>query len=311
MSQPYIGRFAPSPSGPLHAGSLVAAMASYLDARAHGGKWLLRIEDVDKPRSVPGADKYIMTQLTALGMTWEGEVWYQSHRDAAYQAAFDTLAARGLVYGCACTRREIAQAAEAEHVGEAEITRKASIVIGEFERPYKGTCRGGLPPGRKPRAWRARMPDGVVTFTDRLMGFQSQEVAHEVGDVVIRRADGLWAYQLAVVVDDAEQGVNHVVRGADLLTSTARQYFLADALGVPRPSVMHVPLVMDAASGLKLSKQNHAPALDLVTPLSSLNAAFSALSFEPTGATTLAGFWERATAMWACRYLLAPGARAA
>lgn len=311
MTDAYVGRFAPSPSGPLHAGSLVAAMASYLDARAHGGKWILRIEDVDKSRAVPGADKFIMSQLAALGMQWDDEVLYQSQRDAAYQAAFEQLTAKGATYGCACTRREIAEAAAQSNLGEADITRTASIATGDVERPYLGTCRAGLPAGRTPRAWRARMPDGVVKFTDRWMGAQRQDVAREVGDVVVRRADGLWAYQLAVVVDDAEQGVNHVVRGADLLTSTARQYLLSDLLGAVRPSVMHVPLVMDAASGLKLSKQNHAPSLRISRPLEALEAAFAALTFEPTGADTVAGFWERATALWACRFLLVQGARAA
>jgi len=198
----YTGRFAPSPSGPLHAGSLAAALASYLDARAHGGRWLLRIEDVDTPRVAPGADQIIMQQLQALGMRWDGEVVWQSERDAAYQRAWTRLREQGLLYPCACTRREIADSVlpGADDVG----------ITGE--RPYPGTCRAGLPPGRAPRAWRVRIPAGVVSFTDRWLGEQTQDVALAVGDMIVRRADGLWAYQLAVVVDDADQGVTDIVR---------------------------------------------------------------------------------------------------
>ena len=224
MSHTYIGRFAPSPSGPLHAGSLVAALASYLDARAQAGQWLLRIEDVDVPRTVAGADRIIMDQLVALGLRWDWEVVWQSQRDVRYDAACDRLRAAGRLYGCGCTRREIADAA-----------REAGVPADVHELPYMGTCRSGVPAGREARAWRVCVPEGVESFDDRWLGPQAQDVAREVGDFAIRRADGLWAYQLAVVVDDALQGVNAVVRGADLLSSTARQRVLARLLGYTPP----------------------------------------------------------------------------
>jgi glutamyl-Q tRNA(Asp) synthetase len=290
----YIGRFAPSPSGPLHAGSLVAALASYLDARAHAGAWLLRIEDVDAPRTVPGADRVIMRQLQALGLCWDGEVLWQSDRDAAYRAAFDQLSAQGLVYGCACTRREIID-------NHAALARPHTALL-DGERPYAGTCRNGLPPGRQPRAWRVRVPPGEETFVDRWLGPQRQDVAHAVGDFVLRRADGMWAYQLAVVVDDAAQGVTDIVRGADLLSSTARQRVLARLLGLPSPRVMHVPLVLDPATGLKLSKQNHAPPLDLSHPTHELARAWRALGFAPIAAETPSAFLAAATRQWGARY---------
>ncbi|AOB29542.1 glutamyl-Q tRNA(Asp) ligase [Bordetella sp. H567] len=294
---PYIGRFAPSPSGPLHAGSLVAALASYLDARAHGGTWLLRIEDIDAPRTVPGADRVIMRQLQTLGLRWDGEVLWQSQRDAAYRQAMDALAARGLVYGCACTRREIV-----ENHAALEKARGARQALLDGERPYVGTCRNGLPPGRQARAWRLRVPPGEESFIDRWLGAQRQDVAHAVGDFVLRRADGLWAYQLAVVVDDAAQGVTDVVRGADLLSSTARQRVLARLLGARPPRVMHVPLILDPATGLKLSKQNHAPALDLARPVEQLGLAWRALGFGPIAADTPARFLAEAIPQWARRY---------
>ena len=200
----YTGRFAPSPSGPLHAGSLVAALASWLDARANRGRWLLRIEDVDTPRTMPGAAETIMGQLEVLGLRWDGDIVWQSQRGDAYQAAFDALAARGLVYGCGCTRREIADSA----------LRGQAAPGADGERPYPGTCRHGLAPGREARAWRVVMPEGVERFEDRWLGPQEQDVARAVGDIAVKRADGLWAYQLAVVVDDGAQGVTDVVRGA-------------------------------------------------------------------------------------------------
>ncbi|WP_459616392.1 tRNA glutamyl-Q(34) synthetase GluQRS [Bordetella sp. 2513F-2] len=286
---PYVGRFAPSPSGPLHAGSLVAALASYLDARAHGGRWLLRIEDVDTPRTVAGAAETIMAQLRALSLHWDGEVMWQSRRGDAYQAAFDALAARGLVYPCGCTRREIADSAR-------------SAPGADGERPYPGTCRAGLPAGRQARAWRLRVPPGTETFQDRWLGPQQQDVAQAVGDFALRRADGLWAYQLAVVVDDAAQGVTDVVRGADLLGSTARQRVLGRLLGLPLPRVMHVPLVVDPESGLKLSKQNGAPALDTAHPLRCLQQAWRDLGFGPLGAGTPATFLEQAALAWHARF---------
>ena len=269
-------------------------MASYLDARAHDGRWLVRIEDVDTPRSVEGADHIILGQLATLGMQADGEVWYQSRRGAAYQQAFDRLRDQGALYGCACTRREIAQAALA-----------AGIPEHVPDTPYPGTCRAGLPPGRVARAWRVRMPGGPCIFEDRWLGTQTQDVAREVGDVAIQRADGLWAYQLAVVVDDAAQGVTDVVRGADLLSSTARQICLGQLLGAPRLRYMHVPLVMDPTSGLKLSKQNRAQALDTGHPLLTLQDAFTCLGFAPLPASGVAQFWSLATQAWAVRFRVA------
>jgi glutamyl-Q tRNA(Asp) synthetase len=262
----------------LHDGSLVAAMASFLDARAHHGQWLLRIEDVDLPRSVPDADRVIAQQLLALGMQWDGEPVWQSRRLNLYQSAFDTLLARGLVYGCACTRQEL-----------------------PVDGPYPGTCRSGLPPGRAARSWRFRAPPGIERFTDRWFGPQAQDVLAQTGDFIIRRADGYWAYQLAVVVDDGEQGITHVVRGADLLDSTARQRVLARRLGYPCPQAMHVPLVLDA-SGRKLSKQNHAASMDLAHPMQTLEKAWQALGFEALGADSVSSFWQTATERWAARF---------
>jgi glutamyl-Q tRNA(Asp) synthetase len=288
----YVGRFAPSPSGPLHAGSLATALASWLDARAHDGSWLLRIEDVDTPRTVPGAAEAIMAQLHALGLAWDGEIIWQSRRGDAYQAAFDTLAARGLIYGCGCTRREIADSA----------LRGQTMPGADGERPYPGTCRHGLPEGREARAWRLRVPDGLEHFEDRWLGPQEQDVAQAVGDFALRRADGLWAYQLAVVVDDAAQGVTDVVRGADLLSSTARQRVLGRLLDLPPLRYMHVPLILDASSGLKLSKQNGAPPIDTNAPLKALEAAWQALGFAPFAAAGVAPFLREATARWAARF---------
>jgi len=288
----YVGRFAPSPSGPLHAGSLATALASWLDARAHDGRWLLRIEDVDTPRTVPGAAEVIMAQLHALGLAWDGEIIWQSRRGDAYQTAFDTLAARGLIYGCGCTRREIADSA----------LRGQTMPGADGERPYPGTCRHGLPEGRQARAWRLRVPDGLEHFEDRWLGPQEQDVAQAVGDFALRRADGLWAYQLAVVVDDAAQGVTDVVRGADLLSSTARQRVLGRLLGLPPLRYMHVPLILDASSGLKLSKQNGAPPIDTGAPLTALKAAWEALGFPPFAAAGIAPFLREATARWAGRF---------
>ena len=287
---PYVGRFAPSPTGALHAGSLVAAMASFLDARANDGTWLLRIEDLDTPRVVPDSDRVIMEQLTALGMAWDGEVVYQSTRDTAYQAAFERLTADGHLYGCACTRKEIA---------DSVVSTRGALPVGEL--PYPGLCRAGLSPGRSARAWRVRVPDGVRCFTDRWVGEQCQDVQRDVGDFVLRRADGLWAYQLAVVVDDAWQGVTDVVRGADLLGSTARQQVLQQLLGLPVPRTMHVPVVTNEL-GQKLSKQTGATALDLTDPLGSVQKAWAALGFSPLAAGNLPDFWLTATRQWAQRF---------
>jgi glutamyl-Q tRNA(Asp) synthetase len=263
------GRFAPSPTGPLHAGSLVAALASWLDARAHQGRWLVRIEDVDVPRCVPGADATILAQLAACGLTPDEAPVWQSTRGALYQAALDRLVAQGHAYPCACSRKDIEQALAAQ--GRPR-TRG-------HEAPYPGTCRHGLR-GRAPRAWRLRVPDGMVHWNDRRLGAQAQDVAAEVGDFVLRRADGLWAYQLAVVVDDAEQGITDVVRGEDLADNTPRQIVLQRALGLPTPTYLHTPLVL-APDGEKLSKQNGAQPLDLRDPLAALNSAAGVLALPP------------------------------
>jgi glutamyl-Q tRNA(Asp) synthetase len=241
---PYVGRFAPSPTGPLHIGSLVAAVASFLDARAAGGRWLVRMEDLDRPRCEPGAADTILHQLEAYGLHWDGTVVHQSRRDDAYAAALAALQAVGAAYPCACTRSQLAQAPR-NHEGE--------IV-------YPGTCRNGLAAGAIARAWRVRVPDAVLGFHDRIHGELTQNLARDVGDFIVRRADGLFAYQLAVVVDDAFQGITHVVRGADLLWNTPRQIHLQSLLGLSTPAYAHVPLVTNAA-GQKLSKQTLAPSL--------------------------------------------------
>jgi len=237
----YVGRFAPSPTGPLHFGSLVAALASWLDARAAGGQWLVRIDDLDRPREKQGAADAILKWLEAAGLHWDGEVIRQTARLERYREALERLERAGLTYWCGCSRREIADSA-------------LSI---DGARIYPGTCREGLAPGRAPRAMRLRTESEPIVLADRVQGEISQSVAGEVGDFVLRRADGLFAYQLAVVVDDADQGVTDVVRGADLLDSTARQILLQRLLGLPEPRYLHVPVAVTAA-GEKLSKQTGA-----------------------------------------------------
>jgi glutamyl-Q tRNA(Asp) synthetase len=252
----YRGRFAPSPTGPLHAGSLVAALASYLDAKAHGGKWLIRIEDVDTPRCIEGMDKTILQQLTDLGLVPDEPPVHQSQRSVLYQAALDKLIAEDKVFPCSCSRKDVAEAI-------AKANPNAKQRHGELV--YPGTCRHGmtqaLAVGAQP-AWR----------------FISQgEVKTHIGDFVLKRADGCFAYQLAVVVDDAQQGITHVVRGADLMDNTPRQIALQQALGYSTPQYLHTPLVL-AADGQKLSKQNGAAALDATHPLDMLNAAAKVLN---------------------------------
>lgn len=258
---PYIGRFAPSPTGPLHAGSLVAALASWLDARANDGRWLVRIEDVDTPRCVPGAAQIILSQLADCGLVPDEPPAWQSQRGSLYQAALDRLMQEGRAYPCACTRKDIEQALAA--LGRPR-ERHGELV-------YPGTCRSGLA-GRAPRAWRLRVEPGLVRWQDRRLGWQQQDVQAEVGDFILKRADGLWAYQLAVVVDDAQQGITHVVRGEDLADNTARQIQLQRALGLPTPGYLHTPLVL-GANGEKLSKQNGAQPLPTGDPLLVLNDA--------------------------------------
>jgi glutamyl-Q tRNA(Asp) synthetase len=252
MTRAYVGRFAPSPSGSLHFGSLVAALASWLDARAAGGAWLLRIEDLDAPRVQPGAADAIQRQLEAFGLSWDGETVFQSARAALYREALDRLGRAGMTYWCGCSRAEIADSALV--FGNAP----GAGLAPDGARIYPGTCRNGLAPGKRPRALRVRTAPGTIAFDDRLLGRIEQSVEREVGDFVLLRADGQVAYQLAVVVDDAAQGVTDVVRGADLLDSTARQIHLQRLLGVPTPRYLHVPVAVNAA-GEKLSKQTRAP----------------------------------------------------
>lgn len=305
----YTGRFAPSPTGPLHAGSLVAALASWLDARAHHGVWLVRIEDVDTPRCLAGLDQTILQQLALCGLHPDQPVLYQSRRANAYQQALDALVQRGLAYACGCSRKQI-EAALAQH--GAGKPRHGELI-------YPGTCRAGWH-GTQAPAWRLRTdiyirntplalidkalvaPDSIVfqalpagasqplagpiTWSDRRLGAQQQDVAATVGDFVVKRSDGCFAYQLAVVVDDAAQGITDVVRGEDLADNTARQILLQRALGLPTPRYLHTPLVL-GANGEKLSKQNGAAALDLQQPLTALNAAARVLGLPPqTGQVT-------------------------
>ena len=273
MGLRYVGRFAPSPTGLLHAGSLVAALASWLDARAHSGQWLVRMEDVDTPRCITGAAQTILEQLATCGMVSDGLVLWQSQREAAYQAALDRLIAKGWAYPCGCSRKDI-DAAQKQAVAR----HHAAV--------YPGTCRQGLQ-GKTARAWRLNVQavqqalnlPALTHWQDRRLGAQVQNVSEEVGDFVLRRADGLWAYQLAVLVDDAAQGITHVVRGEDLADNTARQIVLQRALGLPTPQYLHTPLVL-GENGEKLSKQNGAKALDLLRPMLALNAAAQILGLS-------------------------------
>ena len=289
----YTGRFAPSPTGPLHAGSLVAAMASYLDARAHHGRWLLRIEDIDESRTVSGAAETICDALAALGMHSDGEVIWQSQRKARYEAAFGRLNEH--VYPCGCSRKEIADS--------------RTGIASDGAAIYPGTCRHGLAQGKTTRAWRLQVPPTLsaaklITFEDRWLGRITENLSESTGDFVLKRADGFWAYQLAVVVDDNEQGVTDVVRGADLLGSTARQIYLQRLLQLPTPRYMHVPVVNNAA-GEKLSKQTGATPLDLTKPLDALMLAASqlGLALPNAAAANLASFWEAAISAWARRFM--------
>lgn len=274
----------------MHAGSVVVALASFLDARAADGLWRVRMEDLDTERMVQGTDRVILQQLQALGMQWDGEVLYQSARLPHYQAAFDGLQTQNRLYPCGCSRREIADSVLNRHG-----------VFPEGERPYPGTCREGLPLGRTAKSWRVRVDDGDTPFVDRWCGPQSQNVHQQIGDFVLRRADGHWAYQLAVVVDDAAQNITHIVRGQDLLSSTARQQWLAQVLKLDTPRVMHVPLVIDD-NGVKLSKQNGALAINTDDPMPVLEAAWRHLGFYDVKASTPARFYEQAIKQWAGRF---------
>ncbi|RPC86662.1 tRNA glutamyl-Q(34) synthetase GluQRS [Neisseria meningitidis] len=245
----YTGRFAPSPTGLLHIGSLLTAAASYADARSNGGKWLVRMEDLDPPREMPGAASHILHTLEAFGFEWDGEVAYQSRRYALYEETLCRLKTAGLVYPCHCSRKD----------WQAGARRGADGFV------YNGRCRHPgqrpAPQGKQP-AWRIHVPDRVIGFSDGIVGGYAQNLAGDIGDFVLLRADGYWAYQLAVVADDAEQSVTHIVRGQDLLVSTPRQIYLQQCLGVPTPQYAHLPLLTNA-QGQKWSKQTLAPALDL------------------------------------------------
>lgn len=280
----YVGRFAPSPTGPLHFGSLVAALGSCLEARARGGRWLLRMEDVDEPRCSGAAADDIVRTLDAFGFEWDGALLVQSRRTDRYREVLDRLVAAGDVYPCACTRRELADAALAAD--------GAAI--------YPGTCRRGLPAGKTARAWRLRVDEAEIDFDDALQGRRRQRLDREVGDFVLLRADGYFAYQLAVVVDDADQGVTHVVRGADLLDSTPRQILLQRRLGWLTPAYAHLPVVVNT-HGEKLSKQTRAPAVDVRRAAPTLVAALAFLGQAPPGdlaAASVAEVWIWARAAW-------------
>jgi glutamyl-Q tRNA(Asp) synthetase len=282
--KPYRGRFAPSPTGPLHFGSLIAAVGSYLEAKSRGGEWLVRIEDHDAPRAVPGAADAILRTLAACGMAWDGEVVYQSTRADAYHAALHALRQRGLVYPCACSRREIAD----------------SGIAGIEGFVYPGTCRAGLSGERRARAWRVVTRDARIEFDDAVQGRVAQDLETQIGDFVLYRADRIYAYQLAVVVDDAEQGITDIVRGADLLDSTPRQIYLQRLLGLPLPRYAHLPVAANA-QGEKLSKQTLAQPLDATRPLPSLIAALRFLGQQVPGELAhgdAAALWKWAVTNW-------------
>jgi len=275
----YRGRFAPSPTGPLHRGSLAAALASWLDARAAGGKWLIRMEDIDPPRERPGAAAAQLAALARFGLASDEPVLRQSQRSGAYERAVEQLAAADRTFICHCSRALRAAAGP--------------------NAPYPGTCRelALAPPG----AVRLRVPAGSVAFEDRARGVVTQDVLASVGDFIIRRADGLWAYQLAVVVDDADQGITHVVRGDDLLDNTPRQILLQRALGLPTPRYLHIPLVRDAA-GTKLSKHDGAAPLDEGNVMQELAMAWQHLGFAPLHAARPDQFLQRAVGAWRTRW---------
>ncbi|MFN7834384.1 MAG: tRNA glutamyl-Q(34) synthetase GluQRS [Burkholderiaceae bacterium] len=284
----YVGRFAPSPSGPLHAGSVATALGSWLDAQAHGGRWLVRIEDLDTPRVAPGAARGILHDLQQLGLHWDGEVVRQSARTALYEAALKRLTAADLTYPCACTRREIADSQAA-----------AGVLNTDVGAVYPGTCANGLAAGKTARAVRFRVPTDVVEWTDRAFPETParEHLPTACGDFVVHRADGFWAYQLAVVVDDAAQSVTDVVRGADLASSTARQIALQRALGLLTPRYWHLPLVY-GGDGNKLSKQNGAAPIDTRQAIAALNAAAQHLGMLPITANTPAEWLARGVAAW-------------
>ncbi|MEK6594264.1 MAG: tRNA glutamyl-Q(34) synthetase GluQRS [Pseudomonadota bacterium] len=280
----YRGRFAPSPTGPLHFGSLIAAVGSYLEAKSRGGEWLVRVEDLDPPRTVPGAADDILRTLAACGMRWDGVVVHQSTRSGAYHAALHGLRQRGLVYPCACSRREIAD----------------SGIAGIEGFVYPGTCRAGLPGSRQARAWRIVTGGAHAEFKDAVQDRIAHDLETQIGDFVLYRADRVYAYQLAVVVDDAEQGITDVVRGADLLDSTPRQIYLQRLLGLPTPRYAHLPVAANA-SGEKLSKQTLAQPINAARPLPLLIDALRFLGQQvPDGLarSDVGSFWKWAVPNW-------------
>jgi glutamyl-Q tRNA(Asp) synthetase len=279
-----IGRFAPSPTGPLHFGSLVAAVASYCDTKSRGGQWLLRIEDVDTTRRVDGASEQIIQTLQRYGFMWDGEIIYQSQRTDLYQQALDLLRDQDLAYPCTCSRKEIAD---------------SSTLQGIEGAIYPGTClQHPVKPG-VPAAWRLKTSDTVIGFDDLIQGHLQHNMAKDIGDFVVKRADGLFSYQLAVVVDDVLQGVTHVVRGADLLNSTTRQIYLQQLLGYTTPVYAHIPLVMNA-EGQKLSKQTLAAELPSDNIMDVMIAAFRFLPYLPTppSLTSVHDLWQWAINHW-------------
>ena len=284
MKRIYRGRFAPSPTGPLHFGSLVAAVGSYLDAKAHGGVWLVRMDDLDLSRTVPGAADLILRSLESLGMAWDEPVVYQSKRSAAYEAALKVLKKRKLIYPCACSRREIADSA-----------------VGGLDGPiYSGTCRKGLLAGRAARADRVITDNTRIELKDVIQGKIVHSLERQVGDFVVKRADGYYAYQLAAVVDDAAQGITDVVRGADLLDSTTRQIYLQQLLGYTTPRYAHLPVAVNVL-GEKLSKQTLAAPIDNRELLATLNAVLAFLgqdTITDADPKKMADVWKRAIAGW-------------
>ena len=290
----YRGRFAPSPTGPLHFGSLIAAVGSFLEAKSRNGEWLVRVDDLDPPREEPGASDDILRTLEACRMEWDGDIIYQSTRREAYHAALHSLRGLGLIYPCACSRREIAD----------------SAVEGIDGPVYPGTCRNGLPPHRSARVWRVRTDKQLVEFIDALQGCVAQRLEINVGDYVLYRADQVYAYQLAVVVDDAEQGITDVVRGADLLSSTPRQLYLQKLLRYPTPKYLHLPVALNSA-GEKLSKQTLAPAVNKAEALLWLWQVLRFLGQKPPEELmrgTIDDFWKWAISHWQANNI--PKARA-
>ena len=284
IHQKYRGRFAPSPTGPLHFGSLIAAVGSYLQAKTQNGEWLLRMEDLDTPRNVPGAADEILRTLQAFGFAWDGAVIYQSQRDEFYRAALERLATQGATFPCACSRKEIAD----------------SSLLGIEAPVYPGTCRAGLAAGRSGRAIRVRVGSAAIEFRDLIRGPITRHLATEIGDFVLRRADGIIAYQLAVVVDDGEQGITQIIRGADLLASTPRQIFLQRVLGYAALSYGHLPVATNR-TGEKLSKQTLARAINTGNAVKLLFDALRFLGQNPPPElqqSSQAPLWDWAFMHW-------------